>query len=446
MKKLYTTLIALLVASTVFAQIQVQEPAHLGAGFKIGDDFKVPFKRTQKNANNSKASMTYTFNFIDVAWQYIGTDPDEQSSYISSVADANCAVLYADETVPRRVAWGSIGQVFDFHASWDFNYWEFYMAGDVFNAPNLSTASSYSIDSVAISMYYTQGTEVQDDFVDTLVISYIVGLETGYYSYFGGDVNNPTMRMYCPDMLGAPTYGFDPNSTTIGDAEVFTQKVLLDKTYTDSEDMTFSFPAPAELNNVTYKAIGVSYGFIPGTIEGERDTINSVLGVNANFFGGIISKNPFMEYWATPSTGSERLAVDMNTPLCTLYECYFDQNSGWYKSMLPTRALTTPADTYYYPEISLTTTCNDCDIISVKEIEKKNITVRPNPATNMFTVDLNETGTAQVQLFNLVGQLVYSENTNDASVSVDVSNYNSGVYMLKITQNGEMHTAKVIVR
>jgi hypothetical protein len=82
----------------------------------------------------------------------------------------------------------------------------------------------------------------------------------------------------------------------------------------------------------------------------------------------------------------------------------------------------------------------------VKDIEKKNITARPNPATNMFTVDLDETGTAQVQLFNLVGQLVYSENTNNSSISVDVNNYNSGVYMLKIVQNGKVYTSKVIVR
>ncbi|MDR2979198.1 MAG: T9SS type A sorting domain-containing protein [Bacteroidales bacterium] len=448
MKKLYTTLIALLVASTVFAQIQMQEKDPSGARvFKIGDNSRVPFQRPQ--TNNSKASATYTFNFIETAWQYIGEpQPGDQTLYSTAVADANCAAYNSDGIV-QSVTFGSIGQVFDFKGIY-FNYWEFCMAGQTFNMPNLSTANSFSIDSIGIAMYYDQGSEVSDDFVDTLVISYVVGLEHGYYSYFGNDPEAPSMRGYFPSVLGAPTYGFDPNSDYLSDsAEVITQKILLTKTHADYENVIFTFPAPAELNNVRYKTIGVLYGFIPGTIEGERDTLTSVMEENVNFFGALISKNPISEYWATVSGGgSARLAADMNTPLFSSYDTYFDASTSnqWYLQMFPSRILNTPANTYYYPEISLTTTCNDCDIFSVKDIEKKSITVRPNPATNMFTVDLEENGSAQVQLFNLVGQLVYSEQTNDSSISVNVSNLNSGVYMLKIMQDGKIHTSKVIVR
>ena len=99
------------------------------------------------------------------------------------------------------------------------------------------------------------------------------------------------------------------------------------------------------------------------------------------------------------------------------------------------------------PDVILDITCNDCPITSVKEIEKKNINIKPNPVTNNFTVTLDESNTsALVQLYNLVGQVVYSEQTNASEINVNVSNLNSGVYMLKINQNGKVYTSKVIVQ
>lgn len=152
-------------------------------------------------------------------------------------------------------------------------------------------------------------------------------------------------------------------------------------------------------------------------------------------------------YSANPITGdgSAELATDFNTPLFTDLDGTFNEDDeyGWHKTMKPTRMFTS---IYPYPYIGLTITCNDCDMLSVKDIEKKNITVRPNPATNQFTVDLDGEGTAQLQLFNLVGQLVYSDVTGNASATVNVSNLNSGVYVLKITQNGKVYTSKVVVR
>lgn len=90
-------------------------------------------------------------------------------------------------------------------------------------------------------------------------------------------------------------------------------------------------------------------------------------------------------------------------------------------------------------------TCNDCGVVNVPEIEKNNLTVYPNPATNKFTVDLGNDEKANIQLFNLVGQQVYNE-TITGSAQVNVSNLHSGVYMLKVNQNGKVTTTKVVVK
>ena len=96
--------------------------------------------------------------------------------------------------------------------------------------------------------------------------------------------------------------------------------------------------------------------------------------------------------------------------------------------------------------ISALVNCSNCAGISVNDLEAKNITVRPNPATNNFTVELDNDSQAQVQLFNLVGQVVYNAQTNNQTVNVNISNLNSGVYMLKVTQNGRIYTSKVLVQ
>ena len=93
------------------------------------------------------------------------------------------------------------------------------------------------------------------------------------------------------------------------------------------------------------------------------------------------------------------------------------------------------------------TNCEGCGLVNVKDMEKKNINVYPNPATSTVNVKLVDNSQANIQLFNLVGQVVLSEQVNGQDqVTLNVNNYNSGIYMLKVNQNGKVYTSKVIVR
>ena len=97
------------------------------------------------------------------------------------------------------------------------------------------------------------------------------------------------------------------------------------------------------------------------------------------------------------------------------------------------------------PDISFHVTCNSCSNVNVEEMEKENITVYPNPASNYLNVTLAGDEAATVQLFNLVGQQVYSETAVN-SASINVANLKAGVYMLKVSQNGKVYTSKVVVK
>lgn len=73
-----------------------------------------------------------------------------------------------------------------------------------------------------------------------------------------------------------------------------------------------------------------------------------------------------------------------------------------------------------------------------------NLRVYPNPARE--TVSINSTVSMnKVELYNTLGQLVYSENVNSNSVNLPVSNLNNGTYIVKAYADGMVVNTKVVV-
>ena len=81
-----------------------------------------------------------------------------------------------------------------------------------------------------------------------------------------------------------------------------------------------------------------------------------------------------------------------------------------------------------------------------------NMKLYPNPATDNVNILIasKENANAQLNIFNLMGQLVYSENVAVAEgnnlVRVSTSNLQAGVYMVNIKTNAGTSTQKLIVK
>ena len=435
MKKFYVLLAAMLIVSVSFAQITSTKKVVKTDGKAINIKGTPATIDYQKNATN-----TFWFNLIEDAYSYYGTDPDGFAPPIQ----CDTLGLFNFTEGPAPVQFGSVGQVYNWkHDSWDYMY---NYSGAPENIPYMPSASSYTIDSIQMIYLYSRGTNVAASVVDTIAISYIIGLDESNDISQLASSGNPVFIM--------PVLPFNNTtftaSTTCETSSGLTNNleastIIIDKIPLTADDETIdpddgeatffylTLPTPAELTNTSAEQIVVIVTFIPGC---DR-TPTSVIGTDLSTFRTPLYGDPRDGYadWGTPEVlGDYQLGLFTDAD-------NFKAGGYFYNVYQPNLFFGSNPK----PWINLRVTCNNCEVVNVPELDKNNVTVYPNPATNNFTVNLGNDEKANIQLFNIVGQQVYSE-TITGSAQVNVANLRSGVYMLKINQNGKSYTTKVVVK
>ena len=86
--------------------------------------------------------------------------------------------------------------------------------------------------------------------------------------------------------------------------------------------------------------------------------------------------------------------------------------------------------------------------LSVKEFELNNISLYPNPTSKVINLLWNRNDHVTIKIFNAIGKLVYfAKNKNLIKpLSIDVSQYASGLYFVKINNTDSVITKKLIVK
>ena len=73
------------------------------------------------------------------------------------------------------------------------------------------------------------------------------------------------------------------------------------------------------------------------------------------------------------------------------------------------------------------------------------ISVYPNPANEFVNITLSNAMTdTQIQIFDVLGKEVISLTTNNDKVEIPIGNLNSGIYFMRVYQNGSVFTEKLI--
>ena len=81
--------------------------------------------------------------------------------------------------------------------------------------------------------------------------------------------------------------------------------------------------------------------------------------------------------------------------------------------------------------------------LGVKDFTSAKVKMYPNPTASLFTIEANDT-VESVSLFNVLGQEVLSKNPNSNSVTLDVANLQTGVYVVKAMIGGVASTSRLV--
>ena len=82
---------------------------------------------------------------------------------------------------------------------------------------------------------------------------------------------------------------------------------------------------------------------------------------------------------------------------------------------------------------------------NIKSVRGTLTEVYPNPAFGQITIE-SDTQINATKLINLMGKVVISEHPEEKKITIDISNLNSGIYLLKIIHiNGQTETKRVMI-
>lgn len=86
---------------------------------------------------------------------------------------------------------------------------------------------------------------------------------------------------------------------------------------------------------------------------------------------------------------------------------------------------------------------NQCEHTSVAEVSENNVHLYPNPTDGI--VNIESTGTMTISVMNMLGQKVIETTATD-NANIDLSGFESGIYMVRIETENGIKTEKVNVR
>ncbi|WP_264537537.1 delta-60 repeat domain-containing protein [Flavobacterium sp. N1736] len=81
--------------------------------------------------------------------------------------------------------------------------------------------------------------------------------------------------------------------------------------------------------------------------------------------------------------------------------------------------------------------------LGVDEVALNTIKIYPNPIKDKITVS-NTANIEKIELYNLIGQKIFENSFLSNEINIDLTNYKTGVYLLKIFSEGKVYVNKVI--
>lgn len=160
----------------------------------------------------------------------------------------------------------------------------------------------------------------------------------------------------------------------------------------------------------------------------EEYTIDSIYIYSQNGFP------PFLQPGWSFVDGALAASFGLSNPIITDITVYrfFNPTSKYYLMELTQNASNQTTSIEYQADPD-----DCCTSVSNKFMDNVDITVYPNPATNVLTFDISGlNNNAEIVVYDLSGRLVNNIPVTNAKTTVDVSSMNGGMFIYRIIEKG----------
>ncbi len=97
------------------------------------------------------------------------------------------------------------------------------------------------------------------------------------------------------------------------------------------------------------------------------------------------------------------------------------------------------------PNVCFQTDCNgDCSFVGFKESSQLGLSIYPNPATDLLTIETTIPGQHTIEIHSLNGQLLYKTKGEGPTLQIDLSSFQKGLYFITVGTRDYVRTDKII--
>ncbi len=84
--------------------------------------------------------------------------------------------------------------------------------------------------------------------------------------------------------------------------------------------------------------------------------------------------------------------------------------------------------------------------IGINNIAKYSFKVYPNPAKEILHIDLqNTTKQYGFQIIDMTGKIIFNQSILNNKTEIDISNFSTGIYLIRLVNNNEIYTERLII-
>ena len=288
----------------------------------------------------------------------------------------------------------------------------------------------------------------------TWVVNGTTYTTSGTYNFVSGcntEVLNLTITpstTNTTDIVACDTYTWAVNGTTYTASGTYN---FVSGCNTEVLNLTIT---PSTTNTTTVSACDSYTWAVNGTTYTTSGTYNFVSGCNTEVLNLTINSV------ATPTGNSTQTLSVTNTNDATIADIVVSPtNVIWYGSSAdalaginaldPTTVVTT-GSTYY--AVSVSGSCASTPLavtitveLGTEDFNNLNFSYYPNPTSDILNIKYSGIIT-EVSVTNLLGQAIFTKNTNSTEVLIDLSSLPTATYLVKVTSDGKSKIVKVIKR